>query len=125
MSNPKTSTNLILILIIIFTSLGGSIGYLSYPQINKTDCENMGGVRSRSTGFYMNAGENLSVGTSTNLTGDIVIESNSTSTIELRKTKSATTTGSCIMADAPDGTTVYYIPNIAGTWTGSTTDICN
>lgn len=121
-------TIIVLILLGIGCLFGLPFGVIICGQTDfckKIFPQNMGGVRSETTGNWMDRGEQQAIGTSTDLTADFTIESNSTSTIAMRKTKSATTTGACLELDSPGGVTVYFTPKEDGTLTGSTTDICN
>jgi hypothetical protein len=66
--------------------------------------EKVGGVRTRSTGFYLNEGENIAIGTSTPVLADVHIRRTATSTMALDGLM-----GCLVMKDKTAGGFVYYI----------------
>jgi hypothetical protein len=66
--------------------------------------ERVGAVRTRSTGFYLNQGENIAIGTSTPTLADVHIRRTATSTLALDGVM-----GCLVMKDKTAGAFVYYI----------------
>ena len=100
--------------IILWTSYSFGMGYIWYNHVNNS----FGGVRSRSTGFYMNSGEQMAIGTTTP-NADIQIYKTSTSSISI----DGTVLG-CLRLLDTDGAGFTNITTLNGV-TGTSTDaIC-
>ena len=77
-----------------------------------------GGVRSRTTGIYLNESENIAIGTSTPVLADIHILRTATSTLALDGVL-----GCLAITDKTTGNPVYYISD-GQDWATTTAGVC-